>query len=66
MPTGPSIAVLPLTNLTGDRAQEYFVDGVTKDIGTEISPLSVVSAAIQARTSRIRISRYPKSRYGAS
>ena len=66
LPTGPSIAVLPLTNLTGDRAQEYFVDGVTKDISTESSPLSVVSAAIQARTSRTRISRYPKSRYGAS
>jgi adenylate cyclase len=37
MPTGPSIAVLPFTNLTGDPAQEYFVDGVTEDIITELS-----------------------------
>ena len=35
--TGPSIAVLPFTNLTGDPAQEYFVDGVTEDIITELS-----------------------------
>jgi class 3 adenylate cyclase len=37
MPTGPSIAVLPFTNLTGDPTQEYFVDGVTEDIITELS-----------------------------
>jgi adenylate cyclase len=37
MPAGPSIAVLPFTNLTGDPAQEYFVDGVTEDIITELS-----------------------------
>jgi TolB-like protein/class 3 adenylate cyclase len=37
MPTGPSIAVLPFTNLTGDPAQEYFVDGVTEDIITQLS-----------------------------
>jgi TolB-like protein/class 3 adenylate cyclase len=37
MPSGPSIAVLPFTNLTGDPAQEYFVDGVTEDIITELS-----------------------------
>lgn len=37
MPTGPSIAVLPFTNLTGDPSQDYFVDGVTEDIITELS-----------------------------
>jgi adenylate cyclase len=37
MPSGPSIAVLPFTNLTGDPALEYFFDCVTEDIITELS-----------------------------
>jgi TolB-like protein/class 3 adenylate cyclase len=35
--TKPSIAVLPLTNLSGDPEQEYFSDGITEDIITELS-----------------------------
>ena len=31
-----SIAVLPLTNLTGDREQDYFVDGLTEELTAEI------------------------------
>jgi adenylate cyclase len=34
--TKPSIAVLPLTNLTGDREQDYFVDGLTEELTAEI------------------------------
>jgi adenylate cyclase len=33
----PSIAVLPFSNLSADREQEYFSDGVTNDIITDIS-----------------------------
>jgi adenylate cyclase len=35
----PSIAVLPFTNLSGDPEQQYFSDGITEDIITELSRL---------------------------
>lgn len=33
----PSIAVLPFTNLSGDPGQDYFSDGITVDIVTNLS-----------------------------
>jgi TolB-like protein len=33
----PSIAVLPFANLSGDREQEYFADGITEDIITALA-----------------------------
>lgn len=33
----PSIAVLPLINMSGDPQQEFFADGLTEDIITELS-----------------------------
>ena len=35
--TKPSIAVLPFTNMSGDPEQQYFSDGITRDIITELS-----------------------------
>ena len=37
LPDKPSIAVLPFTNMSGDTEQEYFADGITEDIITELS-----------------------------
>ena len=38
-PTGPSIAVLPFTNLAGNPEQDYLADGITEDIITALARL---------------------------
>jgi TolB-like protein len=37
LPAKPSIAVLPFANMSGDPEQEYFADGITEDIITELA-----------------------------
>jgi adenylate cyclase len=37
LPNKPSIAVLPLVNMSGDPDHEFFTDGLTEDIITDIS-----------------------------
>ncbi|CAN7586632.1 adenylate/guanylate cyclase domain-containing protein [Variovorax sp. LjRoot84] len=40
LPDKPSLAVLPFTNMSGDPEQEYFADGITEDIITDVSQIS--------------------------
>jgi len=39
LPDKPSIAVLPFANLNGDPAQDYFSDGMTEVLITDLSKL---------------------------
>ncbi len=45
----PSIAVLPFANLSDDKNQEYFADGMTDDLISDLSKVSGLS--VVARTS---------------
>ena len=47
-----SLAVLPLANLSGDPQQEYFADGMTEELITELS--RITSLKIISRTSVIQ------------
>ena len=38
-----SIAVLPFANMSGDPEQEYFADGITEDLITDLSKVSALS-----------------------
>jgi adenylate cyclase len=40
LPAKPSIAVLPFLNMSGDPEQEYFADGMTEDLITDLSKVS--------------------------
>jgi serine/threonine protein kinase/tetratricopeptide (TPR) repeat protein len=54
-----SLAVLPLENLSGDPQQQYFADGMTEELTTELSQVS--SLRIVSRTSAMRYKGMRKS-----
>lgn len=46
-----SLAVLPFSNLTGDPNQEYFSDGLTEEVITQLGAIQPESLGVIARTS---------------
>jgi TolB-like protein len=55
----PSVAVLPLVNISGDPGQDYFGDGITEEITSKLSRLR--SLAVTARTSAAKYKGSTKS-----
>jgi TolB-like protein/class 3 adenylate cyclase len=53
-----SIAVLPFENMSSDQEQEYFSDGLTEDIITQLSKIK--SLKVVSRTSVMQYKRNPK------
>ncbi|HTO85907.1 MAG TPA: protein kinase [Thermoanaerobaculia bacterium] len=51
-----SIAVLPLANLSGDPQQEYFADGMTEELISDLAKISALRV-----TSRTSVMRYKSS-----
>jgi adenylate cyclase len=57
---GPSICVLPFQNMSGDTEQEYFSDGISEDITTDLSKASALrvvarNTAFQFKGQRIDV-----------
>jgi TolB-like protein/DNA-binding winged helix-turn-helix (wHTH) protein/Tfp pilus assembly protein PilF len=59
IPSVRSIAVLPMDNFSGDQAQEYFADGMTDELITDLAKIG--SLRVISRTS---IMRYKGTRKG--
>ncbi len=58
-PVGKTIAVLPFTNLSDSKEDEYFSDGITEDILTQLSKISDLN--VISRTSVMKYKNTHKS-----
>lgn len=53
----PSVAVLPFTNMSADKEQEYFCDGIAEDIITSLSQIEGLRVAARTSSFALRDSR---------
>ena len=53
-PTEPSIAVMPLINLSGNTRQEYFAEGLTEELTTELARYQYIRVIASQSTMRFK------------
>lgn len=54
-----SIAVLPLENLSGDPSQEYFADGMTEELVTQLGKVSALRVISHTSVNRFKATKMP-------
>jgi len=59
-----TLAVMPFTNISGNEKDEYFVDGISDDIATELSGLSSILVISRTATSRYKGQAYDPRQTG--
>lgn len=64
--TGPSIAVMPFMNLSDDKTQSYFADGISEDITTDLSKVTGLYVTSRSATLRFRASNSDPKEIGKS
>ncbi|HKQ57233.1 MAG TPA: protein kinase [Candidatus Eisenbacteria bacterium] len=58
-PRFSSLAVLPLANLSGDPAQEYFADGMTEELITDLASIQALKVISRTSVMRFKGSKEP-------
>ena len=61
-----SIAVLPLSNLSGDPAQEYFSDGMTEELTAALSQISALKVISRTSSAQFKGTRKPMREIAAA
>jgi len=59
-----SLAVLPLENLSGDPSQDYFADGITEALITDLAKISVIRVMSRSSVMRYKSARKPLPEIG--
>ena len=62
----PSIAVLPFANLSSDKEQEYFSEGITEEITSKLSRLKGLTVAARTSVARFKSATQAPGEIGAA